>query len=196
MTEKHPYGPDLEKKSSGDLSGFAYFALIDIKFETGIDECDVFSEATLAKSIRAVASDGDSSEMKMLLRDIADALDHPKASVKLKIAMPKVGRPTSFAERDEMNSQQMNIVGEVWFEFKQSGRMKPAVWAAGKKYGVSYATVYKAIRAQAKIERNRRRLDFPESQARQQWPDEQQAAYREYDDWLYGYSRAESDEAE
>jgi hypothetical protein len=184
--KKHPYGPNTNSHYCGDLSGLAYHSLIDIMHETGIDETMIFDEYTLAKAIRSIAAGNDDYVMRSALREIADGLDNPKARRRLKL---QVGRGENSAERDARNELETNIVGTVWLGLNEFKRMKPAVYAACEKYGISYATVYKAIRHQSYIMHGVRMIQQSGfvSEAEKAWTEEQRAAYKRYEDWLYAF---------
>lgn len=134
-------------------------------------EFDSFNERELAKVLRAILgqsafANGDSSDSKLLagaLAELADALDNPKAPVRLVIAKPAnagPGRPVYAGELVRNKTRERDIAIATFKAWqRKNGRMKPAIFDVCRDFGCSSETAYKALR-QAAVEVARLQADL------------------------------------
>ena len=193
MIQDKAYGPDVSRRPSS-LDFFTHFIQLDIRDETGNDRSMIFSNETLAEAIRCFTRDDElnAQAMRILLCDIADALDHPKANIKLKISASKVGRPEFFAQRAEREARDTNITGAVWWELCTSMQMEAAVSVAMIQFRVSRQTVFSAVSREANKTARMDKMASKLPKLESTWSKETQIAYRKYRDWLDHYVTAKN----
>jgi hypothetical protein len=116
------------------------------------DPPEVLDGVVLAKAIRTVAEATDELGHMLLLRSIADALDHPHAERRLRLVKAKPGRPES-RERFE----RAMVVGPVVARLVLSGMKKEAaIQQAMSEYRLSRSAV---VRSSSEYEEYRRVFD-------------------------------------
>ena len=182
---KLPYGPRLDR-DGGDLSFMTMMHTLD---DDGLRlHSSRFDEEILAACIRfALEGDDDVYILKSILREVADALDHPSAKQKLRIVRPRAGRSRTAGERDEASGKQTEIVSDVWRGVIDFGKLEAAIAAAREKHKVGRTTVFRALADEAKIYRQASSLmggDKLPHKARERWSAEEQAAYLKFANWL------------
>ena len=113
-----------------------------------------FNEATLAETLRMIVK---SQEMGLLdersslraLRVIADALDDPTAFWALKVARNKVGTPVNINKIYQKGNLEKSIAISAWKKSESIKKMEAIVSEVGAEFGVSRASVFKALKATA-----------------------------------------------
>jgi len=133
--DKKEWAHDL---ASGVAASFGWF-----------DAPDVVDERLLAQALRNVAADCDNLGHTLLLRSVADALDHPNAEKRLRLGKSKPGRPSSgeLFERAFM-------VGPSVIKLVMAGvKKEAAIQQAMTEFGLSRSAV---IRCSSEYEDYRR----------------------------------------
>jgi hypothetical protein len=138
-----------------------------------------FSERELAKTLRVIAKcgyplaySGEEAEFALALQVIANALDNPKAPIRLVLAKSEgagAGRPVFDGERTVREWRDREIAAFLWDALKQTaGRKKPAMHDTREQFGVSNETIYTALRRIAPVLSWERLgwMDVPEAERR------------------------------
>lgn len=108
-----------------------------------LDYVEIRDEFALAKLLRVVAEDADPG-VQLLLRSLADALDHPDAEISLKLLRSKGGRP---AEEAKQFNLKFNIAFYVWQRQLLGDPTEAAVADAKEFWNCSRASIFRAISA-------------------------------------------------
>ena len=113
-----------------------------------------FNEMTLAETLRDIAT---SQEMGFLdarsslraLRVIADALDCPEAFWALKLGRKKAGTPVNINRVYKKGQLDQSIALSAWKRSESTKKMEAIVSEVRAEFGVSRATVFKALKSTA-----------------------------------------------
>jgi hypothetical protein len=124
----------------------------------------------LAETIRAQLMADDEQVLRWLLAEIAEALDNPKAELRLTLKAAKKGRIISPIERYQHDDDAVQMAEFIWQELQLSGQMEAAIVAAQATYKLSRSTVFARLKAAAL-----RNLDYQRQKwsAAQYWPEDE-----------------------
>lgn len=104
------------------------------------DAPKVVDEALLARAIRQVVTECDDLGYSLLLRSVADALDHPNALRRLRLGRAKSGRPNS----GELFDRALMVGPYVTKRLREGVKKESAIQEAMDDFGLSRSAVMRS----------------------------------------------------